>query len=170
MAKTSIQHYDLSVDFVLREEYSTWNIKQKVLIPLVGKKSEVVHVKIFMSIMFGIRGYPCSQKNFKRSHIRPIREAISLLHYKLFGVSWAWCKVALHVVSTNIWASSLSHRRPVKAQASLRIRAVSPEPSRFAYMKNGSRRRVRPNLKHLAPLNGCACAFEEWIYGGRKVP
>ena len=28
----------------------------------------------------------------------------------------------------------LSHRRPAKAQASLRIRAVSPEPSLFAHM------------------------------------
>ena len=28
----------------------------------------------------------------------------------------------------------LSHRRPAKAQASLRIRAVSPEPSLFAYI------------------------------------
>ena len=39
----------------------------------------------------------------------------------------------------------LSHRRPAKAQASLHIRAVSPEPSLFAHMKYGSRRRVRPS-------------------------
>ena len=37
----------------------------------------------------------------------------------------------------------LSHRRPAKAQASLHIHAVSPEPSLFAYMKYGSRRRVQ---------------------------
>ena len=29
----------------------------------------------------------------------------------------------------------LSHMRPAKAQANLRIRAVSPEPSLFAHMK-----------------------------------
>ena len=29
----------------------------------------------------------------------------------------------------------LSHRRPEKAQASLRIRAVSPEPLLFAHME-----------------------------------
>ena len=23
---------------------------------------------------------------------------------------------------------------------------------------------------NLAPLNGCACVFKEWVYGGRKVP
>ena len=33
-------------------------------------------------------------------------------------------------------------RWPAKAQASLRIRAVSPEPALFAHMKYGSRRRV----------------------------
>ena len=38
----------------------------------------------------------------------------------------------------------LSHRRPAKAQASLRILAVSPEPSLFAHMKYGSRRKGRP--------------------------
>ena len=35
----------------------------------------------------------------------------------------------------------LSHRRPAKAQASLRIRAVLLEPLLFAHMKHGSRRR-----------------------------
>ena len=64
----------------------------------------------------------------------------------------------------------LSHRRPAKAQASLRIRAVSPEPPLFVHLKCGSRRRVRPKIRHLAPLDSCGCAFEEWVYGGRKVP
>ena len=54
----------------------------------------------------------------------------------------------------------LSHRRPVKAQAR-GSGAVSPEPSLFAHMKYGSRRRVRPKIRHLAPLDGRACAFEE---------
>ena len=55
----------------------------------------------------------------------------------------------------------LSHRRPAKAQASLRIRAVSPEPLLFAHMKYGSRRRVWPKIRHLAPLDGCTCGFEK---------
>ena len=58
----------------------------------------------------------------------------------------------------------------MKAQTSLRIRTVSPEPSLFAHMKYESRRRFRPKIRHLAPLDGCACAFEEWVYGGQKVP
>ena len=58
----------------------------------------------------------------------------------------------------------LSHRQPAKAQASLRIRAISPEALLFAHIKYGRR------IGHLALLDGCACAFEEWVYGGRKVP
>ena len=34
-----------------------------------------------------------------------------------------------------------------------------PEPSLFAHMKYGSRRRVGPKLRHLATLDGCT--FEE---------
>ena len=40
----------------------------------------------------------------------------------------------------------LSHRRPAKAQASLRIRAVSPEPSLFAHMKYGGHARLKNEL------------------------
>ena len=40
----------------------------------------------------------------------------------------------------------LSNRRPAMAQASLRISAVSPEPSLFAHLKYGSRRRVWPKM------------------------
>ena len=58
----------------------------------------------------------------------------------------------------------------MKAQAKMRIRAVSTEPSLFAYIKYGNRQRVRLKIRHLAPLDGCACASEEWVYGGRKVP
>ena len=60
----------------------------------------------------------------------------------------------------------LSYRQPAKAQPSLSICPVSPETLLFAHMKYGS----RPKSRHLAPLDGCACAFEEWVYGGRKVP
>ena len=76
------------------------------------------------------------------------------------------------------WASSwdygtyglLSHRQPAKAQVSLCTRTVSPEHSLFAHTKYGSIQRVRPKIRHLAPLEGCVCAFEEWVYGGQNVP
>ena len=53
----------------------------------------------------------------------------------------------------------LSYGRPVKAQASLRIHTVSPEPSLFAHMKYGSRRRARPKIRHLAPLHVWRTSF-----------
>ena len=38
-----------------------------------------------------------------------------------------------------------------------------PEPLQFTHMKYGSRRRVRPKIRHLAPLDGCACTFEKYM-------
>ena len=55
----------------------------------------------------------------------------------------------------------LSYRRPAKAQGSLHIRAISKEPSLFAHMKYGSRRRARSKIRHVAPLDGYTCAFED---------
>ena len=43
----------------------------------------------------------------------------------------------------------LSHRRPAKAQASLCVRAVSPEPWLFAHMKYGRKQRVPLKIRHL---------------------
>ena len=43
-----------------------------------------------------------------------------------------------------------------------------PQPSLFIHMKDGSRRWVRPKIRHPAPRDGCACAFKEWVYGGQK--
>ena len=39
-----------------------------------------------------------------------------------------------------------------------------------SHMKYGSRQKVRPKIRHLVPLDGCTCVFEEWVYGGWKVP
>ena len=38
-----------------------------------------------------------------------------------------------------------------------------PEPSLFTHMKYGSWRIVWPKIRHLAPLDGGACVFEEWV-------
>ena len=48
--------------------------------------------------------------------------------------------------------------RAEKVQASLRIRAVSPEPSLLAYTSSESRGTFRQKAKSLALLNGWACA------------
>ena len=47
-----------------------------------------------------------------------------------------------------------------KVQASLRIRAVSPEPPPLAHTNRESRGTVRQKARSLAPLNGWACAVK----------
>ena len=50
--------------------------------------------------------------------------------------------------------------RAAKVQASLRIRAVSPEPSLLAHTSSESGGTFRQKARSLAPLNGWACAVK----------
>ena len=50
--------------------------------------------------------------------------------------------------------------RAAKVQASLRIRAVSPEPPLLAHTSIESRGTFTQKARSLAPLNGWACAVE----------
>ena len=56
----------------------------------------------------------------------------------------------------RIWY--LSSMRAAKVQASLRIRAVSPEPSLLAHSRSESRGTFRQKARSLASQNGWACA------------
>ena len=58
----------------------------------------------------------------------------------------------------RIWY--LSPMRAAKVQASLRIRAVSPEPSLLAHTGSESRGTFTHKARSLAPLNGWACAVK----------
>ena len=58
----------------------------------------------------------------------------------------------------RIWY--LSPMRAAKVQASLRIRAVSPEPSLLAQTSSESRGTFRQEARSLTPLNGWACAVK----------
>ena len=58
----------------------------------------------------------------------------------------------------RIWY--LSPMRAAKVQASLRIRAVSPEPSLLTHTSSVSRGTFRQKARSLAPLNGWACAVK----------
>ena len=58
----------------------------------------------------------------------------------------------------RIWY--LSPMRAAKVQASLRIRAVSPEPSLLAHISSVSRGTFRQKARSLASLNGWACAVK----------
>ena len=50
--------------------------------------------------------------------------------------------------------------RAAKVQASLRIRAVSPEPSMLAHTSSESSETFRQKARSMAPLNGWACAVK----------
>ena len=50
--------------------------------------------------------------------------------------------------------------RAAKVQASMRIRAVSPEPSLLAHTSSESRGTFKQKARSLAPLNGWACAVK----------
>ena len=74
---------------------------------------------------------------------------------------------ALKRAGTRVVLVSLIHKlgrvkpmRAAKVQASLRIRAVSPEPSLLAHTSSESRGTFRQKARSLAPLNGWACAVE----------
>ena len=54
----------------------------------------------------------------------------------------------------------LSPMRAAKVQASLRIRAVSPEPPLLAHTSSESKGAFRQKARSLAPLNGWACAVK----------
>ena len=58
----------------------------------------------------------------------------------------------------RIWF--LSPMRAAKVQASLRIRAGSPEPSLLVHTSSESRGTFRQKARSLAPLNGWACAVK----------
>ena len=57
---------------------------------------------------------------------------------------------------------NLSHRRPAKAQAYAQSRQSLHCPHTWSMeVDKGS---------DLAPLDGCPCVFEEWVYRGWKMP
>ena len=58
----------------------------------------------------------------------------------------------------RIWY--LSPMRAAKIQASLRIRAVSPEPSLLTHTSSESRGTFRQKARSVASLNGWACAVK----------
>ena len=63
----------------------------------------------------------------------------------------------------RIWY--LLSMRAAKVQASLRIRAVSPEPPLLAHTSSESRGTFRQKARSLAPLNGWACAVKIYYDG-----
>ena len=76
---------------------------------------------------------------------------------EIFNILISSCKNDMDRVK-RIWY--LSPMRAAKVQASLRIRAVSPEPSLLAHTRSESRGTFRQKARSLTPLNVWACAVK----------
>ena len=59
----------------------------------------------------------------------------------------------------GIWY--LSHRRAAKGQTSLRIRAVSSDPSLLAHINDGNKLGSRQRFKELVTLGSCECMLKQ---------
>ena len=87
---------------------------------------------------------------------------LNIIHYSTsIIVFFSLCCVMLPVHLGRVKRISyLSLMRAAKVQASLRIRAVSPEPPLLAHASSKPRGTFRQKARSLAPLNGCACAVK----------
>ena len=142
--------------------------------------------RIWQDHYTGVRGWGATNANLSRKWANIFGRILRLLPFFMFANSdgsgedaWmrrlAWAFAGrlcdkYHNLMSWLSYSNESHGRPAKAQASLRIRAALPQPSLFAHIKKGSRRRIRPEIRHLAPLDGCTCAFEKKFTEDEKCP
>ena len=85
--------------------------------------------------------------------IDPIKKELSKLYNEEV------CHTHLYMGHVKrIWY--LTPMRAAKVQASLRIRAISPEPPLLAHTSSESRGTFRQKARSLVPLNGWACAVK----------
>ena len=86
------------------------------------------------------------------------------------AVKHVYCLPLLTVKWTSSWDFGTYHTGDQRRLRRACISAQSRQSLRCSHtwsmeVNEGSDQ----NIRHLAPLDGCACAFEEWVYGGRKV-
>ena len=114
-------------------------MQTKLLIPWL--RNLCGHVRK-CSVQVGVgRGYwSHNLPNTSRSLVLPYCFHVQLKEESCTLVHWC-CKSWVLKMSQHMGFWHLSHRRLAKAQASLRIRAVSPEPLLFPQMKHGNRQR-----------------------------
>ena len=93
------------------------------------------------------------------SHVR--LSSVAMKQRRPFRMSRneTFCRKGYHLGRVKrIWY--LSPMRAAKVQASLCIRAVSPEPPLLAHTSSMSKGTFRQKARSLAPLNGWACAVK----------
>ena len=100
----------------------------------------------------------------RRSFIELGNILLDMSLHKAYGPSVEMCFIGVLFNTETLGRAKriwyLSPMRAAKVQASLRIRAVSPEPSLLAHTSSESRGTFRQKARSLAPLNGWACAVK----------
>ena len=86
-------------------------------------------------------------------------------YHRKIGMVQDTLKLMPKTMSPKVYLSQLMRLWYLSHRDQRLRRAFSSEPSLFAYTKYGSRRKVWPKIRHLAPLDGCACVFEGWVTG-----
>ena len=109
-------------------------------------------IVLFMSLLVNHALHSLNRLSNKNVKIRKSLGSLTTIPLH----TWRW---SYHLGRVKrIWY--LSPMRAAKVQASLRIRAVSPEPPLLAHTSSESRGTFRQKSRSLAPLNCWACAVK----------
>ena len=100
------------------------------------------------------------------------------LHNSIYRSRYKICAgshMFLHLQVSISWAGSWDYGTYHKGDQRRLRRVCASAQSRQSLRCSHTRSMVEHDgsdqkIRHLTPLDGCACAFEEWGYGGRKVP
>ena len=126
--------------------------------------TQIVHLNTFYLINYGSNIFLVHGRSNvpeKSTVSKKFRHGRMIASFKHVGLAYALKDYNVYVyLGRAKRICYLSPMRAAKVQASLRIRAVSPEPSLLAHTSSESRGTFRQKARSLAPLNGWACAVE----------
>ena len=132
---------------------------------LCNKKIPVL-ILCWKAVIIEALDFMYTNKVLIQSKLIPIFETSFQLRLELLYLTLGYwiSSVMVWFMSQHMRFWYLSHREQRRLRC---LSAVAPESSLFAHIKYRSRRRIRPKIRRVAPLDGCACMFEDWVYGGR---
>ena len=124
-----------------------------------------VRMRVLLILVMRLNNY-CSPGQVSEPGLHCTEPFIVIFPFPWLKYGWKDAKLLTHPSLTchylgrvkQIWY--LSPMPAAKVEASLRIRAVSPEPPLLAHTSSESRGTFRQKGRSLAPLNGWACAVK----------
>ena len=147
----------ITISLHIREvwfEFSSQCAHEKIFSPYLSKDTQwifdqtMIAVRMCNTVGFVVAWLVCIIWSY---HTMSRTTSCSLINFNETGVSQLITSITVDRVK-RIWY--LSPMRAAKVQASLRIRAVSPEPSLLAHTSSESRETFRQKARSLVPLNG----------------